>query len=166
MADLTTDDLARLRVPLSALPRLDFLGLPLVPVEGARGYAVGEMLGFGRVVIARYGAADAVAVSSLSLDLSDSSTADRVARWLAGRLGVEVWCTAPSWVCVVESVGWWIFSGEPRSLHRPAPLAGKYFPRGVYAEQADPTDGRRLDDGSRYVDRLALRLVAEEVGRG
>lgn len=141
-APLTAADLARLRVPLSALPGLDDRWQPVWPAS---------VDGIGRHV-----------------SLVESATADRVARWLAARVGLEVGCTAPEWRWRAGVRAWGLI----------AAFSGRYFVetrRQVWGRDdvvvptldvadLDPADTRKLSDGSRFVDRLALAIVAVHVG--
>ena len=86
----------------------------------------------------------------LSLDLARPECADRAARWLAGRRGLDT-SAGVIWLYDVTDL-WWILGGADRSVGcEPTP-------------SPDPTDDTRLPDGSRVVDRLALKLCCMAAG--
>ncbi len=133
---ITTDELALLRVPLSALPGLDPVGLWVHHCGVADMCAHAPLPGW---------------VRDPSVDLADASTADRVARWRALQCaGIRVGPTAPAWIHLGYGAWGLAWVGGRTTFCRSCCL-----PEGV-----DPDDSRRLPDGSRYVDRLALARVA------
>ena len=160
-----------MRIPLAALPGFDPVGL----------FVRGLINDDGRYLVSGVSPCDPVAIlvdgresrgyrtvsfELVDLDVADSSTADRLARWLAARVGLEVGCTAPGWKgqddgWVLTTFGKGVFFGAMPSNSRPAGhisivpgLAGIDVPGGY----------RRLPDGSLFRDRLALAVVAVHVG--
>lgn len=87
-------------------------------------------------------------------------TADRVARWVAGRVGFEFGCTAPDWFR--ERDRQWLIGGDFDFDFTFGPAASRHLIPSL--ADINPTDDRRLTDGSRYTDRLALALVAQHLG--
>jgi hypothetical protein len=173
---LTSEELARLRVSLAKLPGLNAAGL-FCWDRGESGCCVLEVDNHW----VRFAGDDLpnVSTGSVDLDLSDSATADRVARWCAGRVGLEVGCTAPGWrsysARADPPLAIWllgepgdarVFANQPR---RDPPLTGWAYSRAVEnvvptLADLDPTDARLLPDGARWIDRLALALVATHLG--
>lgn len=149
MSDITAEELARLRISLSALPGFDPIGLWLYRTFAA-------MADIRRVCDGHTSQGDAVSAA-------DSSTADRLARWLAARVGLEVGCTAPRWF--LGEGAWAVLTDDHGFARRwrgnDINALGGLVPAMV---DLSPRDPRRLPDGSRYVDRLALALVAVHVG--
>lgn len=167
---ITPEEMARLRVPLSALPH--FRPDLIWECQGDRVVQVWSVLEEEQehYFLARHDGDDSVAKwwsepeSWMMLDLSDASTADRCARWLAGRVGLEVGCTAPGWFFHEAMVAWLLGRGR-RDTTRLFAQNGPDIDYVVHTlADLDPTDDRRLPDGSRYVDRLALALVCRHVG--
>lgn len=173
MADLTTADLARLRVPLASLPGLDPVGLVVATWTG---YHRNDPEPSGRELFALWSPNDGAPLVvergvglrrryRVEADLSDRSTRNRVAEWLAGRVGLEVGSTAPVWVGYID--GWRLLGTE----HTQGNLRLFTWDTGgtrtaTVPALADlhPVDDRRLPDGSRFVDAWALALVAVHVG--
>lgn len=143
MTDLTPDDLARLRVPLSALPGLDPVGLRVYwssfssvivgPQDHDGLYPVHHEHGVG-------------CLSEGFLHLSDAATRDRCARYLAQRVEVDVGSTAPNWGPDAFHRGLWWLVGPDDGWHREVADLEAY-------------DDRRLPDGSWWVDAAALAAV-------
>lgn len=167
----TTDELARLRIPLSALPGFDPVGLRAwwpylethVLATGPYGSSSIGLLVDTEVCLRSAGR------QYLYVDLADASTADRLARWLAGRVGLEVGCTAPGWFPKLGPDRWLL-----RTAHG-ARLFVRAIPDRVDGGDADHhwhsvpglpsvSFGCVLPDGSLYTDRLALALVAQHIG--
>ena len=148
-------ELAMLRVPLSSLPGFDPVGLVLHHHSGWSGFAIGRSPR-GSLVCYSSGVSQ-LEPAAAEIDLADSATADRVARWAAAQVELATDCTAPGWRYLPDSVGWWLAAPDG---------AGWFFPVSslplVKVFWAD--DDRLLPDGSRYVDRLALALVAVYLG--
>lgn len=153
---ITHEEAARLQVPLSAVPGLHPVGLPvlfrheswlvtrLVVTRGVtRAAEIDQIRGTERI--------GAVPFGGLSCDLADDGTADRIARWVAERMGLEPGCTAPTWVF---DGGWQVVSGGSLAMFDHISSLG----------DLDPDDDRRLPSGARLVDRRALALVARHVG--
>lgn len=166
---LTPEELKRLRIPVSKLPGMDYRGLDIYNPK------TGETAIAQRVVEPRIGNAE--------VDLADSSTADRVVRWLATQVGLEAGCSAPIWSRFgVRGRRWRL--GVPNEAYATdwyAGLLNEYafsfaVPDGDYPPRVnrkvippeyeiDPLDVRRLPDGSYYVDRLALRHASVFMGK-
>lgn len=110
------------------------------------------------------------------LDLADASTADRVARWVAERLGLRIVdidhhlrehshleCTAP--VFFVNAYGQCIIGRDRIGARTSFHGWRQDDPDKILALQdLDQYDRRQLADGSRYVERLGLAIVAFHVG--
>lgn len=108
-------------------------------------------------------------VAHLSLDLSLPECRDRVARVLARAVGLECGSTAPTF-----SLGWrptprWCLIISTR--RRGQFLRSKEDPRSFVPSLVvpslstlNPSSPDLLPDGSRKVDAMALKLVAEHVG--
>lgn len=176
------DDLSRLRLRLAELPGFDPVGLRVTREDGLAGTAVGD----GFVVIrapsmAFWQSGDPWAPWATFVTTADASTRDRVARWVAGRLGKDVGPSGPCWGAVsngYEGGGWALLSrlGRGMSIFMDPdrlPLAalpplvpgGESVWVGVPAlATLDPRDDRLLPDGSRWVDAAALAEVARHVG--
>jgi hypothetical protein len=109
-----------------------------------------------------------VSHSHLLLDLRRAEVRDRVARWLAGRVGLEVGSTAPEFQ--TDEDGWSLFTQHHAN---PGLAVWDLEGRGAGAARStipalallDPADSTTLPDGSRLVDALALGAVALHVGR-
>lgn len=102
--------------------------------------------------------------SEVSVSLADSAARDRVARWVAERVGMPCDPVAGFWRFVL---GAWRLTGSDGAIEFGAadPEAEGRFV--VHALSAlDPHDDTRLPDGSRLVDALALAAVARHVGSG
>jgi hypothetical protein len=159
-------ELAALRIELSALPGFDPVGLDVE--RSCCGHVIGDPYA---------GPPECCGDPDEWVSFIDASTRDRVARWLAGRVGLTVGSTAPGWwhqeavwVLAVRRAGGVkggssarTFSGSPRwaasadgGKRRHVPTLG----------DLDPSDPRLLPDGSRYVNALALARVAVTVGKG
>ena len=122
---------------------------------------------------------DRVMRERVSLSLAVAATRDRLARYVAARVGLEVRSTAPTWEYVDFNDAWHL--GGSRVLFRvsrwaevrdqlgdnlgslPAGLAKRCREVPTLAA-LDPADDTRLPDGSRRVDALALGIVAVHVG--
>lgn len=184
MSPITAEELGRLRIPLALLPGFDPIGA-LVRVAGCRGLVVGRdtarpetrwgewlihpldewkdlPLDCGTLVRSCRG-------SEAQIDLAESSTADRLSRWMALRLGMRAdWgdCTAPRWYAagMTPSTPWWViqWGRESRIFASAAYHGARVIP--VPDLHFDAGDARRLPDGSRFADRLALGTVAVHVG--
>lgn len=172
VTDLTPDDLARLRVPLSDLPGLPCRGLLLYPMEGS--VHDGPLLAetdirpddMGRPVVRVCGGMRLT--EFWAVDLSDGATRDRCARWLAGRVGLGVGSTAPRWepVWTPATDRAWYLGGRGGTIDW---FAGPSYPLTHTTSRApvpvsalddlDPSDDRRIPDGSRWVDAAALAAV-------
>lgn len=158
---ISTEEFARLRVPLASLPGFDPVGLRI----NAGSYGKGLCTGASPIIAAwRFlcddGSAGGADGGALRVDLADASTADRVARWVAGRVDFEVGCTAPDWHHGTDhdgNGGWLLFWFDDGD-------SAEYYFGYPELEGLDWEDPRRLPDGSRYVDRLALALVAVHLG--
>lgn len=161
---------ADLRVRLNQLPGFDPVGLRLY--RWSDGLYLGvvietpaEMSGYAT---AHAGRIELGWLGGCAVDLSGASTRDRVARWLAWRLGIPIGCTAPEWATDIE--GWSMFAGE--SPERAGMACWDLDGRGAGAAGGkveglaglDPTADTRLPDGSRLVDAVALARVAVHVG--
>lgn len=167
---ITDADLSRLRVPLASLPGLVPVGLRVVSTGERGGWVLPVGLHRDRYQVA---SPDGLAVGSECIDwddldftwaydLQDSSTADRVARWVADRRRVEVGCTAPEWGVSLFNL---------YALRTITIRSGREHYHRWEAPRVDGSDlwswyhdDRLLPDGSRYVDRLSLTLVAVLVG--
>jgi hypothetical protein len=176
---LTLEELARLRVPLDKLPGLDAVGLTAYAMD-LQWIVIGDGGCEGLDILA-WTLDEQVPVPRevMAISLADSATADRVARWCAGRVGLEVGCTAPGWrsysARADPPLAIWllgepgdarVFANQPR---RDPPLTGWAYSRAVEnvvpaLADLDPTDARLLPDGARWIDRLALALVATHLG--
>lgn len=140
---IADNELAQLQVPLASLPGFDPTGL-WVSHAGVTDMCANAPL------------PDWVADPTVTL--ADSATADRVARWIAERTKLQTGATAPEWKYVTSSAGWWLTFD----------CVGSYHPVGtsvLHSLTDSVSDDRRLPDGSRFIDRLALALVAVEVSR-
>jgi hypothetical protein len=96
----------------------------------------------------------------VDVDLADAATRDRVARWLAARVGLNTSGRCPWWFTlapVASRPGWGLAYGPHGSYETFGPGRETEVPALVGLNGADD---RRLPDGSRYVDALALALVA------
>jgi hypothetical protein len=163
---------ADLLVPLVSLPGLDPVGL--VALFGAD---------VPCLVLARFpGAGDGPwceawhprlrkmfpgSVEAFTLDLADPATADRLARYVAGRVGLAVGATAPDfgpgcWEGVPPD-SWWL-GGACFASHNGPPIEHCTIVPTLAA--LDPADDTRTASGARVVDLRALAVVAVEVGRG
>jgi hypothetical protein len=115
-----------------------------------------------------------------TITMLHASTRDRVARWVAGRVGKDVGPSGPCWGAVANSYegGGWALLGKlghglsifmdpdrlPLAALPPLVPTGESVWNGVPALAAlNPNDGRRLPDGSRWVDAAALAAVARHV---
>jgi len=149
---VTRDVLDSLRIPLSALPGFDAVGLRMWLPDTRASVICLEDYGDDRWTVT----------------LADASTADRVARWVADRVGMEIGATAPSWQSPPREsedvVVWTLLGSTADPHHRRFWLQGFGVARVPALAGLDYTDDRRLPDGSRYVDRLALARVAVHVG--
>jgi len=161
----TTD----LRIPLTALPGLDATGLSAWAaderwlVAGDGGHKGVDLIGWGLSDVAPMPRA------IVALDLADASTRDRVARWAARRVGLEVGSTAPAWFHCGYSV--WALAAHlvsrrfsPTRLPESAPQVVGVNHQLPSLWSVDPTDDTRLPDGSRLVDAVALARVAVHLG--
>lgn len=136
MSELTTEELARLRLRLNDLSGFDALGLMVYTSDGRLRLAT-QHHGFD---------------SSSEVSLAYARTADAAARWLAGRVRVEVGCTAPDWGWVDPALTWRL-TAEHGTWDMPREM--------LPAEQSRA----RLPDGSLYAARLALALACRHAGR-
>lgn len=149
--DLTPDDMARLRVPLSVLPRLPCRGLLLYPIPG---YWMEDRPRLAQTdVLLNDTGHQTVRVDGemrrtevWAVDLSDAATRDRCARYLAQRVEVDVGSTAPNWGPDAFHRGLWWLVGPDDGWHREVADLEAY-------------DDRRLPDGSWWVDAAALAAV-------
>jgi hypothetical protein len=170
VSGLTPDDLARLRIPLAQLPGLDSTGLHLwagerhvtcvydtvTPYYHTDEHAIVLIVGGDEDTRVEQAPRD----EGWAIDLREGAAADRVARWLAARLDTEVGCTAPTWACGSShdgEQGWTLWG-----------CGAEYWfsceDEGSVLHGLDPFDDRTLPDGSQWIDRLALALVAQHVG--
>lgn len=190
---ITAEEMAALWVPLASLPGFDPVGLRVLvraetavltdiasggvgPAEGPvwRGCWVWWADSSGHE-----DSVDLVDWSEVILDLADASTRDRVARWLAGRVGFAVGCTAPDWIPTLkfglgsggigyrDDGGYWTLCCSSRTEHFRAPKGStglKAFDEVPGLVSVDPHDAHRLPDDSRYADALALARVAVHTG--
>jgi hypothetical protein len=155
--------LEHLRLPLVETPGVDPTGLRIL-LRGWEWYGTPLALSrwtttvfiynapatFPAVMRVEHGAE--ISPDDILLDLTDAATRDRLVRWLAACLGHTTGCTAPHWGRHRDT--WALdrtlfrredrFDDDPRDPYVPALWA------------IDITDDRRLPDGSRYVDALAL----------
>jgi hypothetical protein len=161
MSDLTPDDMARLRVRLDDLPGFDPVGLRVFHSRTSYVDSLCITAGIG-VVPRERGLVLLDLPATVCLDLSDASTRDRVARWMAGRAvqPFPLGSTAPE-VRLTDAM-------DGRPLLR---LVGAGRQAAVFTSVAldgiadlDPKDPRLLPDGSRWVDAAALAEVARHVG--
>lgn len=191
MSPLTAEELGRLRVPLAALPGLydNPMGLLVVDADDEWGVIVCRAQDYDDpapgdndhetplvlVAWSRCGAdAEApewIEVADLSVSLDVGPNADRVARWLAARVGLEVGCTAPLWsVCARGwgGHGWALtqrdFEGETTCKVFASPYNGGDCAALTEMDELRTDAGPRLPDGSLFRDRLALALVAQHIG--
>lgn len=151
MAEVSPEELGRLLVPLTALRGFD-------EVYGLEIYGLGMCLDQDAETIRTWSHNQAVRHQRdmCEIDLADAATADRIARWVAGRVGFEHAATAPNWGT----------SGSDHPVHGPSRYAylGDSDHHFDLPDDFDDTDDRRLPDGSMYADRLALALVAQHLG--
>lgn len=178
---IAPSELLALRVPLAALEGLDPLGLR--PYKRGSD-AVYEMV-VGRWESKLYLSMPALARSEVvdgadvELSTADARTRDALARWVAGRCGMQLGATAPvlrvgeltAGGCFVELSSYiplgegrittrsrrWL-ARNPGHLFTPEEALPELF---VFEEGHDP---RLLPDGSRWVDAAALAAVARHVG--
>jgi hypothetical protein len=174
---LTTEDMGRLRVPLAALPGLDPVGLDLVAL-GQGEWAVHVLDADGpwpqhdllvydgrwRTTESWWLHGDGPELTTWAVDLADAATRDRVARQLAGRVGLEVGCTAPSFDRT--PVGWALVGPHDCIIYAEPDADLDEFVEVPALADLDPADDRRLPDGSIYRDALAQAIVAVHVGGG
>lgn len=180
MADLTITEQERLRVSLASLSGFDPVRLRTTTRCCGNSVRGGDVADFGDFEMPMDEGEECCGNLIDEVDLAHPDTADRVARWLAGRVGIEVGCLAGGWR-YAGSMHWVLLGGNGAEatpeVERRDGAAGHGFcamgwvgalrstPTVVVAlERVDPHDPRRLPDGSRYVDRLALALVAAHVG--
>jgi hypothetical protein len=169
---LTTEESGRLRVPLAALDGFDPVGLRCGEDLDHEAGVCTHTTEAGEHVWLVYSDDDTwdwLPRGVVFVDLADPATADRVARWLAARVGLEVGCTAPRWNHSGRR-GTWAITGDADAalFHGSEPPRNwrgrtRWKPAEIVVPALaalDPSDDRRLPDGSRYVDRLALALVA------
>lgn len=156
---IRSEEAERLVVPLSALAGLDPVGLPVVYRN--------ERWRVNRLIVSRDQPRASCVIERLdgegawpemppydvlAIDLADDATADRIARWLGVRVGLEVPCTAPVWG--FDEGDWQVVSGNDVAT----------FDHVFALTELDPFDVRTLPGGARFVDRLALAVVARHVG--
>jgi hypothetical protein len=155
---LTAEELGRLRVSLDLLPEFDPVGLHIWDEEYERHVLVTEAHETILDLHLRQEDAFRIQRREARLDLADASTRDRVARWLGGRHGLRGGCVAPSWVNRTHDfmLGGAVMFRRKRNGH-----VSIVVPELVATALPDLRD---LPDGSRYVDALALALVAVHVG--
>lgn len=104
--------------------------------------------------------------ASGEIDLADTSAADRVARWAARKVEIPSSCGViwhSGFSSCADSSGWILYGTDGEDY-------ADFFVSGDHEQSplrvVNPDDGRRLPDGSRYVDRLALaRWVVTLAGR-
>lgn len=187
MSDLTPEEMAALLVAPGLLPGLDAFGLRVATWTG---YHRNDLKPSGRelfLCVTRDGEPlvfDPVAQGQrlrdhVAFDLADASTRDRIARWVAGRVGLEVAATAPDWLPTLKyglgsggigyrnDGGYWTVAARSHTRHFRAPVDTTLLH--VFDEVpglvgVDPHDDRRLSDGSHYVDALALARAAAHLG--
>jgi len=116
--------------------------------------------------------AEQVPVSDLALDLTDKTGRAHAAWWLAERLGLEALRTGvvairlqdvadystDGQALALETKVVWALGDERYDIGTPEVLAA--------LADLDPHDPRLLEDGSRWVDAEALRLVCLHVAGG
>jgi hypothetical protein len=157
-------------------PALSADGLtPVVLLPGLPGDGLGGRLPVGSCWAwwPMLGRAGAIPEDWVRLGLSRASTRDRVARWVAGRVGLECGATAPGW----EGRSAWEVSGwcldcrpgsrlfvPPNTVHRRPNWSQTSRRVAVPALAALSPDPARLPDGCRRVDAEALAVVARFVG--
>lgn len=165
MADLTPDDLAALRVPLASLPGFDVVGLDLTrpvllvgaPTPWARLLWPCVRQPDGGLGLWDGDVVQPIDPANWSVDLSDAATRDRCARYLAQRVGVGVGSTAPNWgPDTFRPRRWWLVGPDDGYIWH-GDGGDEDFVRAL--ADLDPTDDRRLSDGSRWVDAAALAAV-------
>jgi hypothetical protein len=147
-----------LLVSLAALPGLDATGLRLLSsVSGGEyvciGYRPRVRAWYALPVMSDARTAEECEWVPLGLDaridLADSATRDRVARWCGERRKLEAGCTAPHWHhdfggrCALSAVTRWT----------------------TYCDAVDAYDDTKLEDGSRKADAHALAMVAVHLGQ-
>ena len=101
--------------------------------------------------------------NGIILFLSDASTRDRLARFVAG--GSHKECCAPEFKVIRSGVPpstCWVLSSR-RLVSANNVFGTRQVPT---LADLDPTDDTRLPDGSRRVDAIALGRVAVHVARG
>ena len=158
---------ADLRVALSDLPGFDPVGLRVLDPNGELGSYVATYADEVHVMLdGRANATGGLVLDEdVDLDLSDAATRDRLARWLAARVGLEVGCTAPRWFWHVAMRCWVLGHGRlesSRSFSFDGRVTDHEVPPLSDLDGAD--DDTRLPDGSRLVDAVALARVAVHVG--
>jgi hypothetical protein len=158
VADLTSEEMAALRVPLAALPGFGPVGLSLWNErDGLRGTVVETDMGLAVFCMTEGDGHLHDRDDAWEYDLADASTRDRIARWVAGRAGLTLGSTAPDW-------GWcppvmtWRLSAERGEWDAPQALFDDAF------WDIHLGDTRRLPDGSGYADAKALGMAAVHVG--
>lgn len=173
MADLTPDDIAALRVRLSDIG-FDPVGLYAYRIgdEEDDRYLLDDDSVIELTRVYRSGSGPWMAEDELFVSTSDARTRDALARWVAGRVGLSPSATAPSWhPDNYEAPSWrlsaWYteaawFRAPYSANFRGMPILGEYIVPALAA--LDARDARRLPDGSRLVDALALAAVAVHVG--
>lgn len=172
---IAAEELARLRVPLASLRDFDPTGLDLQADGWTYPPHVLENGGDDLLVYdgkwrtsepwwLRREGPDGVA---WAIDLADASTADRVARWVAGRTGADS-TSGLTWS--FDYPGWSLRGARPMGPYAYfAPsvdglMGAIAVPALANLDGFRSADDRRLPDGSRFVDRLALALVAVHIG--
>lgn len=159
MTALTAEEMAALWLPLMSVPAL---GLSVRgQAEFVEGTVVGESghAADSEVDVHDWGQNRTVVLPRIraTMNLADASTRDRVARWLAGRVGLTLGSTGPDW-------GWcppvmtWRLTAERGEWDAPQSLFDATF------WDVHLGDTRRLHDGSGYCDALALGMAAVHLG--
>jgi hypothetical protein len=167
---------ADLRVPLASLPGFDACGLDLHG-DGMVVHVMDHDFGADMLVYnERWKDVPFLlhvdfALTEWALDLSDAATRDRVARWVAGRVGLGVGATAPTWFASGHGV-FRVFGADRGRVLSFAPTRTRESPARVsgldhYLPSMSDLDWRstgRLADDCLIVEAEALALVAVHLG--
>lgn len=168
--ELTNQDRARLRFPLSCFRGLDPTGLRVflrgwewygTPLATGRAtpnvFIYNVPSGFPTVQCVAHGGD--VAPDDILLNLEDAATRDRVARWMAQVVGLKVGATAPP----IRVSGWDHADGR-KSRHIKIGDDGLHDYRTLsLPDDIDDTDERQLFDGCLYVDALAMGIAGKRL---
>ena len=178
-----------LLVPLASLPGFDPVGLRVASTAtdnakfpGLRGLFVAHAdCDEVRVLWVADDGPENWPAAQVLLDLADAATRDRLARYVAGRVGLEVGSTAPTWAPdrAWDVYGWTLGDNHsPRSVmfmppeqigrrpnwigNRRIPVPGLPDPNNLYDDYRSPKPAT-VEDGTPLMYCVALGIVAVHV---